>query len=156
LIGARLVGPTALAPFLYFSNNSPSIHDLPRPTFHGKIHVIKPAYKAIKTYYQTLQTYRDERVEHEGATETAFQQLIADTARSHGLTLLPKLKLQVKGKNIAIGAGLLTPLGDRRGSPDPVATSRKSPRATRFRTPCSKTHARPSSTKTAWSATSST
>ncbi len=66
----------------------------------AKATVIKPAHKAIRTYYQTLQTYRDERVEHEGATETAFQQLLADTARPHGWTLLPKLKLQVKGKNI--------------------------------------------------------
>jgi len=75
----------------------------------GKSTSIKPTHKAIKTYYQRLQTYRDERVEHEGEVETAFQQLLADTARSHGWTLLPKLKLQVKA-------------GARRGSPDPAAT----------------------------------
>jgi hypothetical protein len=77
--------------------SSPSPWSLP---LIPKAPVIKPAHKAIRTYYQTLQTYRDERVEHEGATETAFQQLLADTARPHGWTLLPKLKLQVKGKNI--------------------------------------------------------
>jgi hypothetical protein len=65
-----------------------------------KATVIKPAQKAIRTYYQTLQTYRDERVEHEGATETALQQLLADTARAQGWTLLPKCTLRVKGKNI--------------------------------------------------------
>jgi hypothetical protein len=48
----------------------------------------------------TLETYRDERVEHEGATETACRQLLVDTARPRGWTLLPKLELQVKGKNI--------------------------------------------------------
>ena len=43
-----------------------------------KATVIKPTHKALRTYYQTLQTYRDERVENEGATETAFQQRLAD------------------------------------------------------------------------------
>ena len=62
--------------------------------------LLKPTHKAIKAYHQTLQTYRDEHVEHEGAVETAFQQLLAETGRAHGWTLLPKLKLQVKGKNI--------------------------------------------------------
>jgi hypothetical protein len=78
-------------------NLSSSVWSLP---LIAKATVIKPARKAIRTYYQTLQTYREERVEHEGATETAFQQLLADTARPHGWTLLPKLNVQVKGKNI--------------------------------------------------------
>jgi hypothetical protein len=62
--------------------------------------VLKPSQKAIQRYYQALQTYSDQRVTHEGALETAFQRLLADTAPSHGWTLLPKLKLQVKGKNL--------------------------------------------------------
>jgi hypothetical protein len=66
-----------------------------------KATVIKPTHKAIRTYYKTLQTYRDEHVEHEGATETAFQQLLVATGRVHDLTLIPKLKVRgVNGKNI--------------------------------------------------------
>jgi hypothetical protein len=33
-------------------------------------------------------------VEHEGATETAFQQLLSATGRLHQLTLIPKLKMR--------------------------------------------------------------
>src|SRR6266849_7422391 len=62
--------------------------------------VLKPSHKAIQGYYQALQTYSEQRVTHEGALETAFQRLLADTAPAHGWTLLPKLKLQVRGKNI--------------------------------------------------------
>src|SRR5713226_3314318 len=62
--------------------------------------LLKPSHKAIQRYYQALQTYSEQRVTHEGALETAFQRLLADTAPTHGWTLLPKLKLQVKGKNI--------------------------------------------------------
>src|SRR5229473_4767224 len=62
--------------------------------------LLKPAHKAIQRYYLALQTYSEQRVTHEGALETAFQRLLADTAPSHAWTLLPKLKLQVKGKNI--------------------------------------------------------
>jgi hypothetical protein len=66
-----------------------------------KATVIKPTHKAIRTYYQTLKTYHDEHVEHEGATETAFQQLLVATGRVHALTLIPKLKLRgANGKNI--------------------------------------------------------
>jgi hypothetical protein len=62
--------------------------------------LLKPTHKAIQRYYQALRTYSDQHVSHEGALETAFQRLLADTAPAHGWTLLPKLKLQVKGKNI--------------------------------------------------------
>src|SRR5262249_30660362 len=77
--------------------------------------LLKPTHKAIKAYYQTLQTYREEHVEHEGATETAFQQLLAETGRAHGWTLLPKLKLQVKGKNIYTDGTLRDFFNLRRG-----------------------------------------
>jgi hypothetical protein len=62
--------------------------------------LIKPTHKPIQQYYQALQTYGEQHVKHEGALETAFQRLLADTAPPHGWTLLPKLKLRVKGKNI--------------------------------------------------------
>ncbi len=42
---------------------------------------IKPTSKPIQTYYEALQSYGAQGVEHEGALETAFQRLLADTAR---------------------------------------------------------------------------
>ena len=59
---------------------------------------LKPTHKAIQQYYQALQSYAEHQVEHEGALETAFQRLLADTARTHGWTLIPKQKY-VAGKH---------------------------------------------------------
>ena len=61
---------------------------------------IKPNHKAIQTYYRTLEAYRAGQVTHEGATETAFQQLLSETARSHGWMLVPKMSIKRGGKNI--------------------------------------------------------
>jgi predicted helicase len=61
---------------------------------------LKPDHAAVKQYYATLQSYSDQRVEHEGATETAFQQLLANVAKSKGWTLIPKLKLLAGGKTL--------------------------------------------------------
>ncbi len=61
---------------------------------------IKPTDKTIKTYYAALQGYSDERVVHEGATETAFQRLLADTAKLHDWFLIPKLPIKRGGKQI--------------------------------------------------------
>jgi len=59
---------------------------------------IKPTSKPIQTYYAALQSYGAQGVEHEGALETAFQRLLADTARLKNWTLIPKLKMKVAGK----------------------------------------------------------
>jgi hypothetical protein len=61
---------------------------------------IKPTSKPIQTYYEALQSYGAQGVEHEGALETAFQRLLADTARLKNWTLIPKLKMKVAGKLI--------------------------------------------------------
>ncbi len=61
---------------------------------------IKPTSKPIQTYYAALQSYGAQGVEHEGALETAFQRLLADTARLKNWTLIPKLKMKVAGKLI--------------------------------------------------------
>ena len=58
------------------------------------------ASKPIQTYYEALKSYGAQGVEHEGALETAFQRLLADTARLKNWTLIPKLKLKVGGKTI--------------------------------------------------------
>jgi len=62
--------------------------------------VIKPTQKAIQRYYQALQNYSEHHVKHEGALETAFQRLLADTAPAYGWTLIPKQKLKVGKKNV--------------------------------------------------------
>jgi hypothetical protein len=62
---------------------------------------LKPTHKAIRTYYDALKSFSDQRVEHEGALETAFSRLLGDVARSHGWTLIPKLPLKVNHHNIA-------------------------------------------------------
>jgi hypothetical protein len=40
---------------------------------------LKPTHKVIQQYYETLKTYSAQNVTHEGAVETAFQRLLADT-----------------------------------------------------------------------------
>jgi hypothetical protein len=75
---------------------------------------IKPTHKAIQQYYQSLQTYTDLHVKHEGALETAFSQLLATTARLHGWTLIPKQSKKV-GKNNIIPDGTLRDIFTPRG-----------------------------------------
>jgi len=61
---------------------------------------IKPTHKAIQAYYAALQTYKEYEVRNEGALETAFQRLLADTGRTHGWTLLPKQPFKKGSKTI--------------------------------------------------------
>jgi hypothetical protein len=62
---------------------------------------LKPNDKAIQAYYDALKSYSAQHVEHEGALETAFSRLLADTAPPHGWTLIPKMSLKVGSKTIA-------------------------------------------------------
>jgi hypothetical protein len=62
---------------------------------------LKPTHKALLQYYETLRTFSEQHIVHEGALETAFSRLLADTAKPHGWTLIPKQTLKVRGKNIA-------------------------------------------------------
>ncbi len=66
----------------------------------AKSSLLKPTHKAIKAYYQALAAYQEQRVKHEGALETAFSRLLADTAKLHGWSLVPKEKLKVGKLNI--------------------------------------------------------
>ncbi len=75
---------------------------------------IKPTHKAIRQYYQSLQTYTDLHVKHEGALETAFSRLLADTAKLHGWTLIPKQKMTI-GKHNIFPDGVLRDIFSRRG-----------------------------------------
>src|SRR4029079_8268549 len=57
--------------------------------------------RAVQDYSAPLKAFTGPRGEHEGALETAFSRLLADTAKSHGWTLIPKLSLKVGGRLIA-------------------------------------------------------
>jgi hypothetical protein len=51
---------------------------------------IKATHKAIQLYYQTLQAYHEHGVGHETAVRSAFQNLLAETAKSHRWLLVPE------------------------------------------------------------------
>lgn len=63
---------------------------------------VKSTDPAIKAYHDALKTFADHGAAHEGATETAFSRLLAETAKTHGWTLIPKkgLKSKATGKRI--------------------------------------------------------
>ena len=66
----------------------------------AKAFTLKPTHKAVETYYAALETYADQSVEHEGALRSAFQNLLADTGRKVGWTLIPELSLDANGHSI--------------------------------------------------------
>ena len=78
-------------------------------------HSIKPVHAAIKTYHAALKTYADHGAAHEGATETAFSRLLADTAKVVGWTLIPKQPMKVGGKTIYPDGTLRDPYNLPRG-----------------------------------------
>src|SRR3984893_14889150 len=60
--------------------------------------VIKATHKAIQAYYQTLEGYGAHHVEHETALRSAFQNLLAETAKAHHWTMVPEQPTRVGGK----------------------------------------------------------
>src|SRR4051794_7454516 len=77
--------------------------------------LIKPTHKPIREYYRGLETYRAHKVKHEGALETAFQRLLADTAKQHGCDLIPKQKIKVAGHTLFPDGTLRDVFSTRRG-----------------------------------------
>lgn len=61
---------------------------------------VRPTDPAIKAYHAALSAFAAHAADHEGATETAFSRLLADTARPHGWTLIPKKGMKAGGKQI--------------------------------------------------------
>ena len=61
---------------------------------------IKPDSAAIKAYHAARKVYAEHEAVHEGATETAFSNLLAATARTHNWTLIPKMKKAVAKKKL--------------------------------------------------------
>jgi predicted helicase len=76
---------------------------------------LKPNHKAIQHYYETLKTFSEQKVTHEGALETAFSRLLADTAHSHHWTLIPKLSIRAGAKYIAPDGTLKDEFNLKRG-----------------------------------------
>ena len=50
----------------------------------SKVAQVKPTQKAVQTYYEALREYGEHYVGHETALRSAFQTLLAETARGHG------------------------------------------------------------------------
>src|SRR5262245_45143208 len=65
-------------------------------------HAIKATDPAIAAYHAALKQFAEHGATHEGATETAFSRLLAETAKAHGWTLIPKkgMKSKVTTKQI--------------------------------------------------------
>jgi len=61
---------------------------------------IKTTHKAIPAYYEALKAYESQSVAHETAVRSAFQNLLAETAKAFKWTLIPELATKVKGKSI--------------------------------------------------------
>lgn len=52
---------------------------------------LKPSSKAITAYYAALEAYARQRVKHEGALRSAFQNLLTEVGKGVGWTLIPEL-----------------------------------------------------------------
>ena len=52
---------------------------------------VKPKLKDLTAYYAALEAYGKQGVTHEGALRSAFQNLLAETGRRTGWTLIPEL-----------------------------------------------------------------
>ena len=61
---------------------------------------VKPTHKPVKNYYAALEAYAEQSVGHEGAVRSAFQNLLAETGRKLGWTLIPELSLNANGHQI--------------------------------------------------------
>src|SRR5690348_15149894 len=61
---------------------------------------IKPTSKAIQGYYDALHAYDGQGVSHETAVRSAFQNLLAETAKAKQWTLVPELAMKVRGRII--------------------------------------------------------
>ena len=61
---------------------------------------VKPTHKAVKEYYAALERYAGQKVAHEGAVRSAFQNLLADSGRKFGWTLIPELTIDANGQTI--------------------------------------------------------
>jgi predicted helicase len=59
--------------------------------------MLKPTHKPIQDYYATLKAFTGQQVDHEGATSSAFQNLLHETAKFHDWVLIPQLASALDG-----------------------------------------------------------
>src|SRR5438132_1122553 len=60
---------------------------------------IKPTHKPVKDYYAALAAYARQKVKHETALRSAFQNLLEYYGRKTGWTLIPELFDKREGKS---------------------------------------------------------
>jgi predicted helicase len=84
-------------------------------THRQSTELIKPKQKPITRYYETLHAYAAKGARHEGAVETAFQQLLADTSRRVDWTLIPKRRVRLNGTSVYPDGTLLDAFNLPRG-----------------------------------------
>lgn len=63
-------------------------------------HHFKPTHKDVKRYYEELAGYATHEVTHETAVRSAFQNLLATTAKKAGWHLIPEQTTRVRGKQV--------------------------------------------------------
>jgi hypothetical protein len=77
--------------------------------------IIKSTHKAIVAYYETLKAYGEHDVEHETALRSAFQNLLAETAKAHHWLQVPEQRTKVGGKTVIPDATLCDEYNLHRG-----------------------------------------
>jgi predicted helicase len=63
-------------------------------------HHFKPNHKDVKRYHDELADYATQAVTHEGATSTAFQNLLAATCKKADWHLVPQLATKIRGRQV--------------------------------------------------------
>lgn len=61
---------------------------------------LKPAHSIVKNYYATLRELRSQDVEHELGLRRAFENLLAESARPRGWTLVGELSTESRGRTV--------------------------------------------------------
>jgi predicted helicase len=61
---------------------------------------LTPKHKLVKNYYSALKEFESQKVTHESAVRSAFQTLLADSARLRHWTLIPELGATTRGRTI--------------------------------------------------------
>ncbi|MGH7226576.1 MAG: N-6 DNA methylase, partial [Gemmataceae bacterium] len=75
----------------------------------------KATHKAIQSYYQTLKEYHEHGVGHETALRSAFQNLLAETAKTRHWLLVPEQSNRAGGKRVVPDGTLCDDLNLHRG-----------------------------------------
>ncbi|HEX8248910.1 MAG TPA: type ISP restriction/modification enzyme [Pyrinomonadaceae bacterium] len=68
---------------------------------------LKPNFKPVVEYYETLRKFKSLGVKHEGAVSSAFQNLLDSCGRKCGWTLIPQYQKKRKGGTIRLDGALV-------------------------------------------------